>query len=320
MGGVVAPAGDEVGQDHHADAEQDARHGPCQEQGADRDLRQDAVEDQGDGWRDDGSDRAGGGRDGGGEVFVVAVLLHGRDEHPADRAGIGHGRAGDAGEEHRRLDVHQRQSTAQPPDEFHREVDQPLGDAAGAHERAGQHEERHGEERERVCAGEHAAGEQHQAAAAGEHRHDGGDGQDEGDRQAEEQQHREHQQHQERDGERRRPAGQLGEHRPTEAAAEHDGGEQEPTDGERDGEGKVRSGPPRAQQRLGGEEHQEHAGKRDGGVREAHRDTHRRAQLRLVALDEFDAADRHGEPEEQHHGSEEGLQRRAFARLEARCQ
>jgi len=91
----------------------------------------------------------------GGELPRVALLFHFRDQHRADRGRVRQGRAGDGAEKGRGGDIDQRQAAADEADQHPGEGDQAAGHAAFGHDRAGQDEERNGQQGEFV----HAAGD-----------------------------------------------------------------------------------------------------------------------------------------------------------------
>ena len=97
-----------------ARAEQQARDDAGEEQVDDRYARDRANDDGKPGGRDDRPDDRGGDGDGRRIGLGVALLRHLLDEDAAERRGIGHGRAGDAGEEDRGADVGEGGAAAQP--------------------------------------------------------------------------------------------------------------------------------------------------------------------------------------------------------------
>ena len=138
-------------QQRHHDAGQDAGH----EQRADRDVGHHAVDDEGQRRREDRPERRGGGGDADRGLDRVAVVLHRLDLDRADAGGIGDRRARHAGEDHRADDVHVGEAALHPADEREREVVDAVGDAGDVHQVAGEDEERHGEQREALDAGDH---------------------------------------------------------------------------------------------------------------------------------------------------------------------
>ena len=143
---------------HHEQRHDDARDHPAEEERADRDVRHHAVDDEGQRRRDDRPERRRGGGDADRELGRVAVVLHGLDLDRAEAGGVGDRRAGHAREDHRADDVHLREPALHPADERDREAIDAAGDAGDVHEIAGEDEERHGEKREALDAGDHALG------------------------------------------------------------------------------------------------------------------------------------------------------------------
>ena len=110
-------------------------------------LRAGAVEDHRDARRDDDCHRAAGGDQAERERPAVAVL----DEIAVERlAGRRHGRrarAGNGAEDRRSADRGQAEVAAHPPQRASAPDDEPAGDAAAAHQLAGEDEEGHRQER-----------------------------------------------------------------------------------------------------------------------------------------------------------------------------
>ena len=77
------------------------------------------------------------------------------DQQRAERGGVGHRRAGQRRQQHAGEDGHIAQATLDVADEHAGRVDDAARDAAGIHQLAGQHEQRHGHQREAVGAGQH---------------------------------------------------------------------------------------------------------------------------------------------------------------------
>ena len=138
------------------------RHDGCRqkaggEERRDRGVGDAAVDDHRQARRHQDAHPGRGGDDRAGVAAAVALALHRRDHHRADGGRIGIGRSGDAGEEDHRDDHDVAEAAAAVTDEHARERHQPLRDAAGLHQLSGENEERNGEEREIVDAGEDAA-------------------------------------------------------------------------------------------------------------------------------------------------------------------
>ena len=143
--------------DHQRQADHHAGDDAGQEQRRDRHVAGDVGEhDHADRRRDDRAHGGGGEHDGGGEAAAVAVLLHGRDHHRADRGDFGDRRSGDAAEEHRGDADDLRQAAGQPADQNLGHHHEALGDAAARHQGAGEDEEDHRQQREGVDRGQHA--------------------------------------------------------------------------------------------------------------------------------------------------------------------
>ena len=85
-----------------------------------------------------------------GEILVIALLDHHRDDDRAQRGNVRHGGAGDAAEEHRIQHVHVGQTAAEAADRQIRQIDNLFGNAARAHKFAHHDEKRNREQREVV--------------------------------------------------------------------------------------------------------------------------------------------------------------------------
>ena len=146
-------------------------------------LRRDRVKDHRDRRRDDDGDRARGGDQAHGKALVVAALLERGIDHPAhgdDGAdgGVRH-RAEQFGRRHRG----HRERAAHAADDGHDHGDDAPRDAALRHDLAGEHEERHREQRKIVEAAEHVGLDRvGRDVGDGQHRDDRGHQQDEKDR------------------------------------------------------------------------------------------------------------------------------------------
>lgn len=145
----------EIGDGHQGQADQEPDPDAAQEQGADGGGSHDAVDDHGDGRRDDDADGPGRGLQGRGEPHVVAPLLHLGDHQGSDGRRVRRGGAGDPGEEHGGQDRDVGEAPVNEPDQGAGEIDDPAADAAGFHQGSGQHEEGDGQELKRVVGGEH---------------------------------------------------------------------------------------------------------------------------------------------------------------------
>ena len=140
--------------DHHIErvdqADQQARQDAGGEQRDRRLLRRQRIEDHRDRRRDDDGDGARRGDQPDREALVVAVLAQRRIKHAADRDD-----GADRGVRHRaehlgRRDRRDRERAAHAADQRHHPDHHPARDAALRHDLAGQHEERHRQQREVV--------------------------------------------------------------------------------------------------------------------------------------------------------------------------
>ena len=184
---VHARVDQEIDRDQHPD--QDSGHDPRQEQPRHRLLRRYAVDDHGDRWRDDGGDGAAGSDQAAGEHRRVAALGQLRNHEPADRGDAADARAGHRAKQLRRGDRRQGERAAHPANDREHPFDQPAGDAAAAHDLAGEDEQRYRQQREVVEAAEQRAMDRLHGADVEHDDADGGGG-DQGreDRHAETQQ------------------------------------------------------------------------------------------------------------------------------------
>ncbi len=139
------------GRHDQRDAGQHAGHHARREQRGHRSAgHQHRIDDEGDRRRD--QDVGGGGRadHAGRERAGVARARHGSDHDPAHGGRVGGARAGDAAQEHRHGDGHQRQHARAAPDDGHREVHEPQRHPGAVEDRADQYE--HGNREQRVLA------------------------------------------------------------------------------------------------------------------------------------------------------------------------
>ena len=115
-----------------------------------------------------GPERRGRRGDADREFGGVAVILHRLDLDGAEARGIRDGGAGHAGKDHRADDIDVAEAAAHPAHKCYREfVDAPRH-ARDVHEVAGQNEERHGEQRKALDAGDHALRQRHVGRDAGD--------------------------------------------------------------------------------------------------------------------------------------------------------
>ena len=123
-------------------ADQQARNDAGRKHGGHRLVRHPGVDDGDDRRRDDRRHDGRGDGERGGEIEVVALAHHLRDQERAERGDVGDGRARDAAEEHAVDDVDVGQPAAEAADERRGKVDDDAGDAAARRDVAGQDEQR----------------------------------------------------------------------------------------------------------------------------------------------------------------------------------
>ena len=146
----------------------DAGNHAAEKQRADRDVRHHAVDHERQRRRDDRAERGGRRRHADGELGGVAVILHRLDFDGAEARGIRDRGAGHAGKDHRADDIDVAETAAHPAHQRDREfVDAPRH-ARDVHEVAGQDEERHGQQRKALDAGDHALRQRHVGRDAGD--------------------------------------------------------------------------------------------------------------------------------------------------------
>ena len=180
-----------VAQAHEAECGEQAGHDARDEHLHHRSARHDRVEDHRDRRRDDDRQRGRGGGHCGREGARVAALLHGGHD---DGRGGGHprdSRARDLREEHVAQHVHLGESAPHPADERLAEVDQPVRDPRGVHDRGGEDEERDRDQRKagRALVERERHVGQARATLGREHRRDRRDAKRHGDRNVDQHQH-----------------------------------------------------------------------------------------------------------------------------------
>ena len=151
--------------EHHQHRHHEAGHDAGQEQRADRRIRDHAVDDERQRWRDDRPQRRRGRGDADRELLRVAVVAHRLDLDRAEPRGVRDRRAGQPREDDAADDVHMAQAAFHPADEPEREVIDAVGDAGRVHQVAGEDEERHGQQREAVDAADHPVHDRHRRRA-----------------------------------------------------------------------------------------------------------------------------------------------------------
>ena len=139
---IVALPGDHEHRHGHAAADQQARNDAGREHRRHGFLGHPGIDDGDDRRRDDGGHHGGGDGQRCGEVEVVALAHHLRNEKRAERGHIGHRRARDAAEEHAVDHVHVGEPAAEAADQRRGKVDDDPGDAAARGDIAGQDEQR----------------------------------------------------------------------------------------------------------------------------------------------------------------------------------
>ena len=156
-----------------------------------RDLRDHGVEDHRDRRRNNHRDRARRGDQAYREALAVTVLGEGGKKQAADRnhgadRGVRHG-----AKQFRRRHSRHGKRPAYAADDRHHPVDDAIGDAAAAHDLAGQDEERHRQQRKVVEAAEHIGLDDLQRHVSDEqNRRRRGQDQHDEDRKAEDQEYR----------------------------------------------------------------------------------------------------------------------------------
>ena len=158
---VAAPARDQPGDQQQQGAGDQPRQDAGEEHARDRSVRNHAVNDHQVARRDEASQRAAGGGDGAAEGRVVTLADHRRNHDGADRRRRRGPRAGERGEEGASEHGHQAQTAHIVADQRLGDRHDPQREAAAFHERAGEHEERHGQERKRLDPGVHGLGQRH---------------------------------------------------------------------------------------------------------------------------------------------------------------
>ena len=153
---------------HHEQGHDDAGNHAAEKQRADRDVRHHAVDHERQRRRDDRAERRGGRGHADGELGGVAVILHRLDFDGAEAGGIGDRGAGHAGKDHRADDIDVAEAAAHPAHQRDREFVDAARHAGDVHEIAGQNEERHGQQRKALDAGDHALRQRHVGRDAGD--------------------------------------------------------------------------------------------------------------------------------------------------------
>lgn len=177
---VIAQARHDENGDDQRQADQQAGQDAGHEHLRHRRAGQHGVDDHRHRRRQDHAQLAAGGHHRRGERTRIAAPLHLGNHHRADGRGGGRGRAADSREEHGGQHRGAAQAALDPADQRQAQVHQPPGDAAGLHQAPGQHEERHGHQRERVHRLEHGLGHGQQRHVARQQRRQRRDAQAQG--------------------------------------------------------------------------------------------------------------------------------------------
>ncbi len=120
----------------------------------DRGVGRHAVDHEGHGRRDDGRDDPARGDQAGGGPHRITVALHHRQQDGGERGGVGECGAAHAGHQDGGADGDEAEPAADVADPGLRHLDDAPADAAGVHQLAGEDEERDGQQREAVDAGD----------------------------------------------------------------------------------------------------------------------------------------------------------------------
>ena len=137
----------------HDQGRQEARG----KQGGDRRVGDASIDNHGQAGRHENAHPRGGGHQRSRVTRAKSVALHRRDHHRADGGRVRVGRAGDAGKEQHRDQHHVAETAADVTNQHARQCHQPLRDPSRLHQIAGENEERDGEQRKIIDAGEDAA-------------------------------------------------------------------------------------------------------------------------------------------------------------------
>ena len=152
---IIRMVGVELHRDHQRESDQDSRDDSAEEQAADRNLRDRSIDDHDHAGRDDRPDCARSRDQRCRKSGLVAGLLHRRDGDRGDGRRVGRGRAGDAGDRHARHDGGMREAGAEMANQRARKVNELPADSTGRHDRSGQNEIGHCQQREGIELREH---------------------------------------------------------------------------------------------------------------------------------------------------------------------
>ena len=149
---------------HEREAHEDTRQNACEEQVADRDLRQEAVDHHDDARRNDGTNNGRGRAYGGRECRIEAALPHCLDLDEPEARCIRLRHTGHGGEDHAGHHVAVSESAADVPDEGMGKAENAIRDTGGVEQLACENEQRDRQQREAVDTRRHALhhdGERH---------------------------------------------------------------------------------------------------------------------------------------------------------------
>lgn len=163
---VFAPFGLDEHKDAQHDGDYDTRSDTRHEQGSHRHAGGCAVNDHGDGRRDNGTHGGGGRCDAEDQVVLIALVAHGLDFHRAQAAHVRQGGAGHAGKDKGRQDVHVGETAGEVTQDGAAETEDAVRDAALIHDDARHHEHGNGQKDEVVQASVHLGHHSHIVYAA----------------------------------------------------------------------------------------------------------------------------------------------------------
>ena len=158
---IAAPARDQPCDHQKQCARDQPRQDAGKEHARDRGVRNHAVDDHQVARRNEASQRAAGGDDGAAIGRVVALADHRRNHDGADCRRRRGTRARKGGEERASEHGHQAETAHVVADQRLGDRHDPQREAAAFHERAGEHEQGHGQERKRLDPGVHGLGQRH---------------------------------------------------------------------------------------------------------------------------------------------------------------
>ena len=147
---IMSLLGNDPGNVDHSETHENTGNHTCDEHLGYGKSGHGSCHDHRHGRRNDRSDTGGSGGNGAGEICIVAVLLHGRDQNAADTYGVRKSRTGDTGKQHGGRHVGDSQTAGDVAHDLVTETDQSLGDTALVHEGTCEHEAGDTQQGERV--------------------------------------------------------------------------------------------------------------------------------------------------------------------------